>query len=137
MENKIVVVAKGILLRQGKALIVKRADNDDIGGGTWEFAGGNLQFGESPEAALQREYREETGLAVKIEKLLYVTSFQTNPHRQVVLITYLCSCDDCSTLQLSPEHSACQWADSATLQRCLAKGIAEDIGKYRLWEIFS
>lgn len=137
MENKIVVVAKGILLNEGKTLMLKRADNDEIGGGTWEFAGGNLQFGESPEAALQREYREETGLNVTVQKLLYVTSFQTAPNRQVVLITYLCGCDDDSTLQLSPEHSACQWADRATLQRCLAKGIAEDIGKNHLWEIFS
>lgn len=137
MDNKIVVVSKGILLSGGKALVLRRDDNDEIGGGTWEFPGGNIEFGESPEEALKREYLEETGLEVEIEKLLYVTSFKTHPNRQVLLIAYLCRCSDSTALRLSCEHSEYKWAGREELQKCLSEGIAQDIGRNNLWEIFS
>lgn len=136
MENKIVVVVKGILLKNGKSLIMKRADDDEIGGGTWEFSGGKLNFGESPQEALKREFFEETGLEVQIEKLLYVTSFKTNPNRQVVLITYLCECGDCE-IKLSSEHSDFMWADRYEVKNRIAKGIAEDMDANGTWGIFS
>ena len=65
MENKIVVAVKGILLKDGRALIMKRADDDDIGGGTWEFSGGKLEFGESPEEALKGNSRRKRALMLK------------------------------------------------------------------------
>lgn len=136
MENKIVIAVKGILLKDKKALIIKRADDDEIGGGTWEFSGGKLEFGESPEDALKREFREETGIDVDVKKLLYVTSFKTNPNRQVVLITYLCECGDCE-VKLSPEHSEHMWANRIEVKSRIAKGIADDISANNLWEIFS
>lgn len=137
MENKIVVVVKGVLLKDGKALIVKRADDDDIGSGTWEFSGGKIEFGESPEQALKREFLEETGIVVKVEKILYVTSFNTNPNRQVILITYLCSCDDCNLVTLSFEHSEYMWANRGELKKYLSKGIVDVIEANKLWEVFS
>lgn len=136
MENKIVVVVKGILLKDGKALMVKRSDDDDIGGGTWEFSGGKVEFGESPEEALKREFLEETGIAVEVEKILYVTSFKTDPNRQVVLITYLCKSSE-SNISLSFEHSKYMWANRGELKKYLSKGIADDIEANKLWEIFS
>ncbi len=136
MENKIVVAVKGILLKDGRALIMKRADDDDIGGGTWEFSGGKLEFGESPEEALKREFKEEAGVDVEVKKLLYVTSFKTNPNRQVVLITYLCECEG-SDVKLSPEHSEYMWANREEVKSRVAPGIADDISANELWEIFS
>lgn len=136
MENKIVVVVKGILLKGGKALIVKRAD-DDTGGGTWEFSGGKIEFGESLEDALKREYLEETGVNIEVSKILYVTSFKTNVNRQVVLISYLCNCDDCHSITLSFEHSEYMWANRGELKKRLSEGIVDDIERNDLWEIFS
>lgn len=115
---------------------MKRADDDEIGGGTWEFSGGKLEFGESPQEALKREFREEAGIDVEIKKLLYVTSFKTDPARQVVLITYLCECGNCE-IKLSFEHSACMWADKDEVKSRIAKGIADDMDANDVWKIFS
>ncbi|SFD00146.1 8-oxo-dGTP diphosphatase [Bacillus sp. OV322] len=44
--NKIVVALKGVIVNEGKVLIVQREKDDEIGGGTWECAGGKIEFGE-------------------------------------------------------------------------------------------
>lgn len=47
----------------GRVLMIQRyLDPEDPAGGTWEFPGGHLDPGETPEAAAVREWEEETGL---------------------------------------------------------------------------
>lgn len=57
--DKIQVVG-AIIRHEGKLLAAKRAHNRVLGG-YWEFPGGKIEPGETPEAALQREIREEFG----------------------------------------------------------------------------
>lgn len=138
LENKIYIAVKGVLINEGKALILRRADiklDDKIG--WWEFAGGTLEFGESPEETLVREYREETGLDVKPGKLLYVSSIHNNPKCQIIVITYLCGCDDCGKVKISDEHLAYKWAGVSELNEYLADDIRENFYKNNLWGIFS
>jgi 8-oxo-dGTP diphosphatase len=45
----------------------------------WSPPGGGLQFGESAEEALKREFIEETGLNVEIKKFLFVHEFLDEP----------------------------------------------------------
>ncbi len=52
----------------------------------WGLPGGSLEYGESPEAGVRREVREETGWEVEIEKLLFVKTWA--PDR--VGLYYLC-----------------------------------------------
>jgi len=54
-------IALAIVVRDGKVLVARRADDRHLGG-TWEFPGGKIEDGEEPEAAARRELREETGL---------------------------------------------------------------------------
>lgn len=136
-ENRIYVAVKGVLIKDGKALILRRADiktDDEIG--WWEFAGGTLEFGENPEQTLVREYREEAGLEVKPERLLYVSSVHTNPKYQIIVITYLCSCEDCSNVKISSEHLAYKWVGASESKKYLASDIAENFYKNNLWNIF-
>ncbi len=58
-------VAVGVVVRRGRLLITRR-DSRGLLGGLWEFPGGGIRDGESPEAACAREILEETGLRVHV-----------------------------------------------------------------------
>lgn len=60
---KIVEVAVGVIKRNKRIFISKRAD-DLHQGGLWEFPGGKREPGESLEQALARELHEEVGIEV-------------------------------------------------------------------------
>lgn len=70
-DQSFVVVLKGLIIKKGKLLLIKRSDQDDVVGGTWECTGGKLEFGETLEAALVREIKEEVGLVITPEELAY------------------------------------------------------------------
>ena len=130
----IVPVVKGIVRFRDKYLIIKRDDKDEIGAGTWEFPGGKIEFGESPENALIREAKEETGLDISINKLLYAATFMTNPLRQVIILAYQCSALH-DKIELSFEHSDYLWACKKQLEEKLADGILADMNKYNVFDI--
>lgn len=103
------------------------------GSGSWEFAGGKLEFGEDLETGLKREITEEVGLSVKIERLLYASTFQSKENRQTVILNYLChSFSD--QIVLSEEHEKYIWADKKTMKKYLTKGILHDIEINRIFE---
>ena len=64
-------IATGVLIHQGRVFIQKRAPKD-VWGGLWEFPGGGVEDGETPEQAVVREFMEETGFAVTVESKLRV-----------------------------------------------------------------
>jgi ADP-ribose pyrophosphatase YjhB (NUDIX family) len=53
-----------VLDERGRLLLVRRAN--EPGRGLWSVPGGRVEPGESPAAAVEREVREETGLAVRV-----------------------------------------------------------------------
>lgn len=57
----------GLLIRDGKVLI-QRA----LGDTSYSFPGGHVSFGEISEESLIREYKEEMGADISIEKLLWI-----------------------------------------------------------------
>ena len=67
------VRAYGILIRDGEVLLV-RSSSPLINPPLWWLPGGGIDFAESPEETLLREFREETGLSIKDPVLLDVAS---------------------------------------------------------------
>jgi len=69
------VSAVGVILNQGRILLCRLSPKVLDGAGKFTLPGGQIDFGESPETALIREVKEETGLTVaNITELLDVNS---------------------------------------------------------------
>jgi len=54
------------LLRDGDRLLVAEVPNDDGSVKGWRPLGGGIEFGETAEAALRREFREELGAEIEV-----------------------------------------------------------------------
>ncbi len=61
------LVVTGVLWHNNKVFVQKRLPQG-VWGNLWEFPGGRIEEGESPEEAIVREFMEETGFAVKTVK---------------------------------------------------------------------
>ena len=132
--NEIKVAVKGVLVKRDRMLVVQRSCKDETGAGTWENVGGVMDFGETFEQALVREFKEEAGLSVEVNRLLYAITLLTRPTRQVVLLTFLCSTDD-ETVVLSDEHEAYLWASREQLQNLLPEPIRKDFESYGVFNL--
>jgi 8-oxo-dGTP diphosphatase len=133
LENKIVVALKAIIIYNRKALIIQRSYGEVSGSGSWEFAGGKLEFGEDLEAGLKREIMEEVGLQVKIERLLYASTFQSKENRQTVILNYLCHSFSDQVI-LSEEHEKYIWADKRIMKKYLTRGILHDLENNKIFD---
>src|SRR6185295_19384175 len=86
MQN-IRIRAAGILVKDDQILLVRHEKN---GKSYWLIPGGGVDFGESVEAALKREFQEEVGLEIKVGKLVLVhDSIPPNRHRQVLNLYFV------------------------------------------------
>ena len=132
--RSLIVAVKGVILLEGKILLVQRAADDYIGAGTWECAGGKIEFGEELEAALVREIKEETGLTVSVGAILYATTFMTDSTRQVVILTYLCRTNE-ATVRLSKEHVDYRWCTKDQIKTLLLPQIISDFEKNKVFEL--
>lgn len=72
-RNVWIPVVAGLIRRQGKVLVGQRPEGASLAG-TWEFPGGKIELGESPEEALARELKEELGVDAEIGPLKFVAT---------------------------------------------------------------
>lgn len=79
-----VVTIKGVVVCAERVLLLRKAN------GRWDLPGGKLELGEGIVEGLCREIAEETGLRVKVERIVdsWVRPRQIKPSKFVV--TYLC-----------------------------------------------
>lgn len=61
-------VVAGLMKKGSQVLVGQRPENHSLAG-QWEFPGGKIELGESPEEALARELREEIGIEAQIGEL--------------------------------------------------------------------
>ena len=80
------IVTCAIIVKEGKILIARRAVDQKLAG-KWEFPGGKVEDGESPEECLKRELAEEFGIQVEVGE--YITSSKHQyDHISIELIAF-------------------------------------------------
>lgn len=82
--NKLRIRVSGVCIEDNNMLLVKHHSLGE-GGILWAPPGGGMSFGETAEEALKREFLEETGLSVSIEKFLCVNEYLRPPLHAVEL----------------------------------------------------
>ncbi|AXQ94863.1 (deoxy)nucleoside triphosphate pyrophosphohydrolase [Cereibacter azotoformans] len=88
---KIVLVSAVALIDgDGRVLLAQRPEGKSLAG-LWEFPGGKVEPGESPEAALIRELREELGIDTKASCLAPLT-FASHAYEDFHLLMPLFAC---------------------------------------------
>jgi 8-oxo-dGTP diphosphatase len=96
MDQKQLTIVVGLVANErGEILLAKRHQPDNLQiHNKWEFPGGGIDFGETPEEAILREVKEETGLEVKIVRLLpkaYSSVWDWPEGKvQVIILSYEC-----------------------------------------------
>lgn len=98
-------VTAAILMQGGKVLIGQRKAGKQMAH-LWEFPGGKLEHGETPEACLAREIKEELALDVAVREL-FGESVYHYEHGPVRLLVYRV---EEITGELTPlDHQECRW----------------------------
>ena len=89
-KNDLAVVAAALVDRDGRLLVQKRPDGLPMAG-LWEFPGGKIDPGETPEQALIRELAEELGIDVE-QACLAPACFASHMlgDRHLLLLLYVC-----------------------------------------------
>lgn len=71
-------------------LIAQRRSYDRIEPNKWEFPGGKVEFGETPEVGLAREIKEELNLEIEVGALIGISSHLYDESEQPVHVVLLC-----------------------------------------------
>ena len=111
MKRQIRVVG-AVLLHDGLVLCAQRGPQGSLAG-HWEFPGGKIEQGESPEEALIREIREELNCSVEVGREITTTTYEYD-FGVVTLTTFYCRLVT-GTPTLT-EHVALKWLPPAELE---------------------
>lgn len=103
------VAVKGIIRREEKYLLIKRAVNSSFDPSLWDLPGGKLDYGEELAETLMREVKEETGLTIKVGRPFATWHFFKG-EVFVTGITFLCEFEG-GEVVLSLEHSDFAWIE--------------------------
>ncbi len=103
----VLVVAVALIDRDGRVLVARRPEGKAMAG-LWEFPGGKVEPGETPEAALIRELDEELGIDTWASCLAPLT-FASHAYADFHLLMPLYACRRWEGVPQAREHAELRW----------------------------
>ncbi len=107
---KTINVVAAVIMKEGKVFATQRGYGESKDG--WEFPGGKVEAGESPEEALRREIREELEVEVNVGDLIDTIEYDY-PAFHLSMKCYACTIAGGSPHLL--EHEAARWLSADQL----------------------
>lgn len=108
---KHVEVAAAVIMKDGKVFAAQRKDVGEMAR-RWEFPGGKLEEGETPQQALAREIQEELDSVITVGAHVMTVNHQYQTF-SITMHAYLCTLIS-GHLELE-EHLAARWLDKTNL----------------------
>lgn len=126
---KIVKVVAAIIINENKVFTTQRGYGEFKDG--WEFPGGKIEEGESPEEALVREIKEELDTEIEVGELFETVEYNY-PNFHLSMACFLCKVKS-GNLVLK-EHEDAKWLTVETIDSVdwlpADLGLVEKIKKY-------
>ena len=108
---KTIEVVAAIIIKDGQAFATQRGYGEFQG--WWEFPGGKMEAGESPQEALKREINEELDADIQVNELLETVEWDY-PNFHLTMHCFICNLLS-ESLHLN-EHEAATWLTHETLR---------------------
>ena len=109
-QRKRIEVVAAIIMDKGKVFATQRGYGEFKDG--WEFPGGKMEQGETPQQALVREIKEELETEIEVEELLETVEYDY-PNFHLTMHCFLCTIK--SGELVLKEHEAARWLTRETL----------------------
>lgn len=111
MANVLWVVAGALVDSEKRVLLTQRPEGKNLAG-FWEYPGGKIEPGETPEEALCRELKEELELKIRPQDLFPLT-FASYQYKDFHLVMPLFLCRRWQGNPVAAEGQAVCWTDAA------------------------
>lgn len=113
-KRLLLVAACALIDADGRILLARRPEGKQLAG-LWEFPGGKVEIGETPEECLVRELREELGIDTKIACLAPLT-FASHSYDDFHLLMPLYVCRRFSGIPQPKEAQTLKWVKPLQLR---------------------
>jgi len=110
----VLVSAAALIDGEGRVLLAQRPEGKSMAG-LWEFPGGKVEEGETPEAALIRELHEELGIETW-QSCLAPLCFASHSYEKFHLLMPLFACRKWGGIPQSREGQALKWVRAKDLR---------------------